>query len=437
MTEIEANPGDQGRLTMGTYESRGPHHARTKESGSRRRRQWRRAPAPHWVRVALLVLTVLVSGACGSPSAAPGGSERNGVTEPVSQTDADSSAAGSSPAIAWEWTPPPPANVGAPAVDEGGIVVTYGHQGMVALGLDGALLWEQRRVGLLDAAPTLAGDLVLAATESGVLAVDRSSGGIVWDSVVDERANPPAVVGGNALVSTWDASVMAFNLSDGQVDWSLKLGGPALGPVSVGNGVAVVSWESENSSAAGVLAFDPSTGNEIWSRPLRRGGVSAPLVVQPGSPSPSESASLGTVVVVDAQIAAHGIELATGEVRWSSPLGGAGPSQVAPVLLDTGEVLITHRRGGLALVDPSTGALRWAVTDDDAAVLRGGPAGPTPGGRFVLPLYDGTLMVVRDGLLDDIMDPPGRVTGVAVAGENLLVATRESGANALYALDGL
>jgi len=393
--------------------------------------RWSRPGPRRWSIAAAVVALSVVSVACGAGAPAV---PRPGAVPPPPDTDL--------PAIGWQWDAPRPGNVGVPAVDERGIVVSYGHLRLVALDAEGDPQWEVERLGLRDVAPRLAGDLAVAATDDGVLAVERTSGRIVWDAVLGERANVPTVAAGLAHVTTWEGSLVALDLAGGTVAWRVRLPGLALGPAAVHEGTVLATWESEPGSEAGLSAFDAASGREHWRLGLRRGGVSAPAVAPaaapaagPGPPAGARPPA-GTVVVVDGSVGVLGVDLASGTRRWTTVLRGAGAAEVPPVVLASGKVLVTHRLGGLALVDPADGRLAWEVVSEEGVVQRAGPAGPTPDGRFALPLEDGTLLMVKDGGVDDVLDPPGRVSGVAVAGPHLLVATRESGANALFALTG-
>src|SRR5439155_16638493 len=86
-----------------------------------------------------------------------------------------------SPRVAWRWHAPAPAGVGMPAADGAGAIATAGATFLVALDPNGRQRWSTRRLGLRDVAPALTGALVLAATDEGVVAVDRATGKVWWD----------------------------------------------------------------------------------------------------------------------------------------------------------------------------------------------------------------------------------------------------------------
>jgi outer membrane protein assembly factor BamB len=320
-----------------------------------------------------------------------------------------------------------------PAADADGVAAAYGHLRLVLLGLDGTVRWELERVGLRDVAPALTPDLVVAATEEGVMAVERTTGRVRWDTRVDERANTPVVVGGRAVASTWEGSLLAFDLDDGREAWRTALPGPAIAPAATDGTTVVVTWESISGVAAGAVAVEGGDGGQRWSVALEPGGVSGPAIVAlPGGGDGGSGTSV--VVLVAGDIAAHGLELGDGSERWRTATKGRGSPEVPPLALDDGEVLVAHRLAGLLLVDAADGGFRWGSSNQGVAV-RGGPAGPGPDGPFAFPIDDGRLVLAGPESEPTTLDWPGRVSGVARAPDGLLiVATREARANHLIAL---
>jgi len=338
---------------------------------------------------------------------------------------------------AWRWEAPPPGSVGMPGVDGDGVAVTYGHLRLVLLDLGGDERWEAERIGLRDVAPALAPDVVVAATEQGVMAVDRDTGRIRWDATVGERANAPVLVGDRAVVSTWEGSLTAFDLADGRVAWRAGLPGPAIGPAASDGTSVVVSWESKQGDAAGVVAVDGVDGRRLWAVALEPGGVGGPAIVAvPRPPSGGAAGAAGPLVVLVAgDMAAHGLDLADGTERWRTGTDGRGSPEVPPLPLAGGEVLVAHRLAGLDLLDAVDGEAQWGGAAGGVAV-RGGPAGTGPDGPFAFPTDDGRLMLVGPGWQPRALDWPGRISGVAQApGGLFLVATREAKANHLIAIE--
>ena len=328
----------------------------------------------------------------------------------------------------WRWVAPPPSYVGMPAADDDGVVVTFGHSHVVLLDPSGRPRWTVDHPSVRDVAARLTPDVVLVPTEEGLLALDRATGVRRWDARIGDRANTPVVAGGRAVVSTWDGSLVAVDLAAGQVAWRLPLPGVALGPAAGDDRVVVATWEAEHGSGAGATAVDPATGRQSWAIPLPEGGVSGPGLLAANGER--------LAVVICGDIAAHALALDSGTERWSTPLQGAGSPEAVPVDTGGGAVLLAHRLGGLALLDGADGRVRWEASSDGVAV-RGGPAGPGPGGAYALPLDDGRLLLAGPAHPTRLLDPPGRVSGVAAGpGGALLVATRETAENDVTALSG-
>jgi outer membrane protein assembly factor BamB len=317
-----------------------------------------------------------------------------------------------------------------PGTDDAGVAATFGHSHVVLLDGSGKVRWTVDHAQVRDVAPRLTADAVLVATEDGLVALDRPTGALRWTASIGERANAPAVAAGVAVVSTWEGSLVGVDIADGSVEWRTPLPGPALGPAAVSGGAAVASWEGDHGNGAGVVAVDAATGRQRWATAVPPDGVSAPAAVAaPGAG--------GSVVVVAAgDIAAHALSADTGVERWRSDLGGAGSPEDAPLDAGGGAVLVADRLGGMALLDAADGRSRWHVTSDGAAV-RGGPAGPGPGGGYALPLEDGRLLLAGPGRPTTLADPAGRVSGVAVGpGDALVVGVREAVDNTLTASTG-
>jgi hypothetical protein len=328
----------------------------------------------------------------------------------------------------WRWEAPRPAYVGMPAADSTGVAFTSALSRLVLLDAAGRTLWIAEHAQLRDVAPRLEPDTVFAATERGLVSFGRADGDPIWVAELGERPNTPAVAGATLVTSTWDGSLFGIDKATGALRWRSAIPGPALGPAATDGRLVFATWVADDHTAAGMVAFDAATGERRWAVPVPPGGVSAPAISSAGS-SPQE------VVAVAGDVAAHGLDLQTGRELWRTPLGGAGSPEVPPLALPGGDVLVAHRLGGLALLD-ADGKPRWEIASDGAAV-RGGPAGPGPKGRFAFPLDDGRLLIAGPDAPAVVLDPPGRVSGVAAGPAGLLlVGTREATENGLTATFG-
>jgi len=369
---------------------------------------------------AAVVAGLLVLAACGG-GAGGGGAGGGGAEGPATSDVPASTANALKLTEEWVWPPPGGGSAGMPASDGDDIALTVGRQRVVLLDGEGAVRWEVRR-NVRDVAPALTAALVLVATEQGLVALDRSTGRERWAATLDDRTNTPAVAGGRAVVTTWDGFMAAVDLADGQVVWRLKLGGNALGPPAVSLSTAVATFDTGR--AAGATAVDLATGRPRWTAPLTPDGVSAPAIEG------------GVVVVVAADVAAHGLALDTGAELWRAPLDGSGSPEVPPRPGGDGAVLVGHRLGGMALLDSVDGAVRWSSARAGAAV-RGGPAGPGPNGWYAMPLNNGRVAFAGPDREPDVRQPPSLAIGVAAGPRGLLlVATEQGRENGVSALSG-
>lgn len=377
----------------------------------------RRPFGPLLLVVASAVLATTVLAGCGDDS--------------TTKTPTPAAAAPPSPAArqAWRWVAPPPAYVGMPAADRAGVAVTYGHSHLVLLDPTGNVRWTADRLRLRDVAPRLTPDMVLTPSEDGLVAFDRVTGAVRWEARLGERANTPVVAGARIVVTTWEGSLVGLDPTGGAVAWRLRLPGPALGPAAGNADLVVATWAAAPADRAGMVAVDAVTGFQRWAAGLPPGGVSAPgLVAAPAGGPP-------VAVAVAGDVAAHALATDSGKARWRAPLEGAGSPEVAPLDAGEGAVLVAHRLGGMVLID-ADGQARWTASSDGAAV-RGGPSGPGPTGRYALPLHDGRLLLAGPTAAPQVLDPPGRVSGVAVGpGGELLVSLREAPQNDLTASSG-
>ena len=379
-------------------------------------------------RVLPLIVLLAVTGCRSERSEGAGGADR-----PAPAAGGDVAAAGpgglapgthaEKSGHGWLWTVPAPAWAGMPAADDRAIAVPYGHQRLVLLDPDGRVVWEVSRLGLRDVAPRLSPDLVLAATDDGMAAFRRSDGTTAWDTALGERANTPVLAGRVAVTSTWEGNLVGLDPADGRVVWKTALPGPSIGPPATDGSTVVATWDRSGQRTGGAVAVDGATGRQRWSTALPGGGISAPAVTSGASPA---------AVVVAGDLAAHALALASGEERWRTALDGAGSPEVPPAVVDARSVLVAHRLGGLDLLDIATGRRTWQVSSDGAATRSGPAVGPE--GGFAFPLDDGRLMLAGTERKTELLQPPGRVSGVATGPYGWLVAaTREGTVNTVQA----
>ena len=325
--------------------------------------------------------------------------------------------------VAWQWPAPPPAYVGMPAADDHGVAATFGHHGLVLLTPTGVVRWQVDHDRLRDVAPALGSDVVVAATEGGVVAFDRATGAERWAAPLgEERPTQPVLTPELAVVLTWEGHAVAFGRADGKERWRRELRGGAMAP-PVTDGTRVIAvWQG--GAAAGIDALDLRSGATAWSQTLEPGGV--------GGPAIARSRGSSVVVVAAGDLRVHAFDTSDGGSRWvTDTAGGAGSPEVPPAAVGD-DIVVADRLTGLTRLAAADGARRWTVPGPGAAV-RGGPA-VLAGGVVALPVDEGGLLVTAGRRPPGLYASEGRVSGLARVGALLVVATREAERNSITAL---
>ena len=178
----------------------------------------------------------------------------------------------------WRWASPDGGNVGLASTDDRGVVTTHTQRYLVALDRGGRLEWSVEHVGLRPVEPLLVGDLVVAAGEDDVLAVDRGTGAPRWVAPVGhERANAPALAGEETVVvTTWEGRLVALDLASGALRWTVTLEGPSLWRPAADAATVVAAWDG------GWGGFAVADGRALWSEELWPEDMGSPVVVHAG-----------------------------------------------------------------------------------------------------------------------------------------------------------
>ena len=314
----------------------------------------------------------------------------------------------------WRWRPPPDASIGMPAADGDGVVATFSHLFLVSLAPDGAERWRARRLGVRDETPLLTADVVVVPADDGLVAFERATGRVRWDTNLggnvetpdpDDAASTPVRAGNSVLVCLAGGALVAVDVDSGSVRWRTPLAGRCEGPPASDGRTVVATWDPERGDDAGIAAFDVATGERRWTAGLHAGAVSGPTIAG-GNGHPF-------AVVIDHDLAAKAFDLADGRRLWTTSVAGGGSPEVPPRALDNGQMLVADRLAGLTLLDAG-GHRLWSARVHAAAV-QGGPVGPTAAGLYALPLYDGKVLVAGPKHASKLLDAPGGlVSGVAV-----------------------
>jgi outer membrane protein assembly factor BamB len=332
--------------------------------------------------------------------------------------------------VRWRWRPPPPADLGMPAADIDGAVVTVSHVFIVSLAPDGTERWRARRLGVREETPLLTPDLVVVPADDGLAAFDRATGAVRWDTHLggnvhapdpDDAASTPVQGGSTILTCLARGALVGLDAGSGAVRWRVPLAGRSEGPPATDGRTATATWDPKRGDGAGIGAFDVANGARRWTAPLRAGAVSAPALVHTDN-------GHALTVAVDHDLAAKAFDVDDGGKVWATGVGGGGSPEVPPLALGHGQTLVADRVGGLTLLD-AHGGRQWS-TRVDAAAVRGGPVGPAGNGLYALPLYSGRLLVAGPRHPSSVVDAPGGlVSGVAVSPNGTVLVSSAQGSD--------
>jgi outer membrane protein assembly factor BamB len=182
---------------------------------------------------------------------------------------------------------------------------------------------------------------------SGIFALRASTGDVLWKT--DTKADVWSTVVAEGVVyglsrtgslTSKGGRLYAVRVSDGSILWMKKTGYP--GDSSTGQAPTVADGIVFIGSATNDLyALDAATGETRWTLPMGEESGTTPAVVDGVAYAPSVHHI-------------RAIEATTGEVLWSASVegGGSSPAVVHGVVFVGGEE-------GLSALDATTGALLW------------------------------------------------------------------------------
>ncbi len=240
---------------------------------------------------------------------------------------------------------------------------------------------------------------LFAATGYGeALAIDASSGGIVWRQSLSAPARgAPAVDGGRLYVATLDNKTHALNAADGAALWthdSIEEQTALLGGASpvVAHGAAVSAYSSGE-----IVALKAETGRELWTDNLtaaRRADFIAALADVQASPVVHD----GRLFALSNSGRAGAIDMRSGRRIWSGEFGGLHMPWLAG-----SHLFVVTERGEVVAAESETGAVRWVMAlaryeDEEDRTGRIDWAGPVlAGGRLVLASTHGEIVFLNPG----------------------------------------
>ncbi len=231
-----------------------------------------------------------------------------------------------------------------------------------------------------------------------ITALDVGSGEVFWQRE-DLAGNPvddvflQGIFGNTLVVSGQYHTLTAVDSATGETLWSFDVpeGYGAVGSVAVDDQLIVTAQAPGEGDIRPplVYALDLNTGAAIWATSLAEGtdlqwrapAASGGFVVVSSTLSHPGSAT-GNMV--------HAVDVSSGEIRWSSDLGGEQGFHTSPTLISGGQVLV---RG--------------------------------PNGMVAFDLQDGNELWRQGGLAPLALRPDG--SAIAVEGEGLVVVDPNTG----------
>lgn len=235
--------------------------------------------------------------------------------------------------------------VSPPTIGDGTVFVGVDSR-LMKLGGRGRIIWNaDLDTGLISNKPTLHRDDIFVSSYTGVGAIHRGTGEVVWRTETGDGGHSTPAVSDESVYVTRGrndhhdekAKVLSLEGKDGSIEWTNELKGNSWSSPAIGDAVYV------GDTSGRLYAFDPLTGDEVWTCHL-------------GQPI------TGSALVDDSKIYVAGQDekmfcvSETGNVLWSGqagqPIAGTKPVQ------SKGLVYLGHRKGVHAF-DPESGNRIW------------------------------------------------------------------------------
>ena len=207
-----------------------------------------------------------------------------------------------------------------------------------------------------------------------VSALDITSGKVIWDAkypapfaknpYAKEMAKGPYstplvaegrlyTLGTTGIFSAWDAGtgkLLWRQDHSKKVDSSKLFCGTAVSPIRTARGIVVLVGDDRG---ANVIAYDPATGKELWSRPVAGAGYASPIEMQLHGTAQIVTMTTKSVV---------GLSSDSGAILWEFPFNDEwNENIVTPVATPNGVIVSGIRQGTRALTVAKTGD-KWIVS---------------------------------------------------------------------------
>lgn len=367
-----------------------------------------------------MLATVLALAALAWLALAPTAAAQDDWSTVARDAEHSASADGPAPPYREAWSSDVPSNPIAGPVVADETVVVVGAASVVALDASsGDVIWERGRAEGSAGPALIAGDVVVHANGKGDTAslVGRSleTGRQAWLAFVGGAVvGGPALAGDLVVAGTRAGTVVGVNAESGDEEWEYEIAGRVDTSPAVWEDTVVVVADDLEAGTSTVVALDAATGEESWRF--------APQGVSVGSSSVSVADGLVFVGMGDGRIRALDVE--SGAERWGAQaFAGRQAFRSRQVPAAYGEVLVPDLIV-LHLLDAETGEERWTyrLTDlldlsSPAAIGSWAVLGDGDGRAAAIDLASGRLVWERD-------IGPGPVGAPASDGERLYLTSR-------------
>ena len=243
--------------------------------------------------------------------------------------------------------------VSGPLVQKGNIFFGV-DSNLLRLNGQGEQIWKTDvKSGLIEKKPVLQDDTVFIGTYTGIGAVDRGTGRVLWKTHTGHGGNTRPTLSKNFVYVTRgqsrqdgeNARLFSLGKEDGNVTWSVELEDDSWSRPAIGEYVYTADTSGK------LYAFEPTTGEEVWSVELGQPITSSPFIEN----SKVYLAGQGKTVFCIS---------GGGDVLWKSeagqPLVGAKP------VISNGVAYFGDRKGMHAF-DTNDGTRIWRDSTDSPA----------------------------------------------------------------------
>jgi outer membrane protein assembly factor BamB len=335
-----------------------------------------------------------------------------------------------------------------PVTDGERVYAFFDSPGLVALDMDGKLLWTRdlgpfKNSYNMAASPVLCGDLVVQCCDqdqgSFLTAFDRKTGDERWRAprlkMSRQFATPQVItVGGRPQIVVNGETVTAYNPDDGKEIWSCRGMRPNVTPSAVWDGHLVYAVSGRNGPA---LAIDPGGVGDVTETHVRMqvssGGpyVPSPLALPAGLLLPGDDGKLRLIgadgtVLFELRIPGHYSASPTaggGVVYWPNEKGQVAVVRIAgEAKAPTLERIAFNDAGGACLASIAIAGGKLFLRTDKALLCIGGADTP---GKEDAPELPGTLSELKK-LFADHPATDGADAGLRIAIVEKLGAMRET-----------